>query len=121
MTNLKTRARDALENINTVGNLGVWDSAINDYSDMAENTAETIREALTLLAREDVGVVESLAIAKEIIEIANDADEQEEERGYYDTPGGIEHKGDAIRLIRKWAKKLQQSTGNLLTQGGDDE
>ena len=47
------------------------------------------------------------AVCKEIIEIMNTYDEQEAERGYVDTPGGLEHMGDVWRLLRRWRDALE--------------
>lgn len=44
-------------------------------------------------------------VCNEILAIMKEHDRQEE-RGYVDTPGGIEHKGDAFRLLGRWRTLL---------------
>ena len=52
-------------------------------------------------------VVSINKVTKEIREICEEYDRQIEENGYVDTPGGIEHKGDAFKLIKRWNAALQ--------------
>lgn len=47
-------------------------------------------------------------ISEEIREIVQEYDNQIEARGYVDSPGGIEHKGDAFRLLRRWDAELNK-------------
>lgn len=47
-------------------------------------------------------------IANEIREIVQEYDDQMEARGYVDSPGGIEHKGDAFRLLFRWDAELNK-------------
>jgi len=46
-------------------------------------------------------------VCAEVQEIMQTYREQEAERGYVDTPGGLEHMGDVWRLLKKWDKMLQ--------------
>jgi len=46
-------------------------------------------------------------VCAEIQEIMQTYREQEAERGYIGTPGGLEHMGDVWRLLKKWDKMLQ--------------
>lgn len=47
------------------------------------------------------------AVAKEISDICKEYRRQIDENGYADTPGGIEHKGDAFILIQRWNALLE--------------
>jgi len=58
-------------------------------------------------------------IANKIIEIMTEYRRQEEENGYVDTPGGLEHMGDVWSLLSSWerrlthAKKMSSEEGNV--------
>ena len=46
-------------------------------------------------------------VCNEILSIMEEYDRQDA-KGYVDTPGGIEHKGDAFKLLDRWRKQLTQ-------------
>ena len=46
------------------------------------------------------------AVCQEILEIMKTYREQEAERGYVDTPGGLEHMGDVWKLLSRWEQTL---------------
>lgn len=48
------------------------------------------------------------AVCTEIMEIMATYREQEAELGYVDTPGGLEHMGDAWRLLGEWDERLRK-------------
>lgn len=50
--------------------------------------------------------MKKMTIHEEITGIMAEYDRQEKERGYVDTPGGLEHMGDVWRLLRKWADRI---------------
>jgi hypothetical protein len=73
------------------------------------------REALSMQAAQR-------AVCSEIQQIMATYREQEAERGYVDTPGGLEHMGDVWRLLAQWddnlraAAILAQTTGERSTR-----
>lgn len=46
------------------------------------------------------------AVCEEILEIMKVYHEQNA-RGYVDSPGGLEHKGDVWRMLARWEKVLK--------------
>ena len=51
----------------------------------------------------------SQEIADEIVAIMETYDQQQAERGYVDTPGGLEHMGDVWRLLDEWRDRLKSA------------
>lgn len=66
--------------------------------------AQSEREATAATARGAAIVAEQ--IGAEIVSIMETYDQQEAERGYVDTPGGLEHMGDVWRLLGGWRDRL---------------
>lgn len=48
------------------------------------------------------------AVCAEITEIMAEHDRQMDERGYVDTPGGLEHMGDVWTLLDRWRNELKR-------------
>ena len=51
----------------------------------------------------------AIEIAFEILDIMATHDQQIAERGYVDTPGGLEHMGDVWKLLGRWRAELRAS------------
>lgn len=49
------------------------------------------------------------SICDEIIAIMDEYDRQVKERGYVDTPGGLEHMGDVWNLLSGWRDRIKDS------------
>jgi len=94
----------------------------NGFSCSRQSTQSDFLSALSL-AESLAAEIERLAgenerlrvITNHIQEIMQTYREQEQ-RGYVDTPGGLEHMGDVWRLFGKWDKALRATDG----EGGGD-
>ena len=100
-------AKEALEEI-----AGIADSLSIGSKNWAKAALEKIaaleadaKEGGRAMSKELFASVEA-EICAEILEIMNEYDRQNE-KGFIDTPGGLEHMGDVWSLFRDWERRLK--------------
>lgn len=81
---------------------GELPSSVTDDPRAREEGTDAAHHALAALA-----LTAQDSVCQQIIDIMDEHDRQLKERGYVDTPGGLEHMGDVWSLLGVWREQLQ--------------
>lgn len=104
--------------LEAAGNAYYIANPFNEKSDHEDALLAALTAAAPLIRAQVVATItdEAKSICDEIAEIMRTYREQENECGYVDTPGGLEHMGDVWRLLHDWDDRYRRALNSAETK-----